>query len=208
MATLRRVTTTITGPTVNGGGVQTFHFSNTPGTAAQLCAAVDAFWRYNAVVFYTGTTFSISSEVEHFDDATGILNGVSTGTATTVPGAGTPEALSPATQGLIRWRTGIISDGREIRGRTFLPAMVAAGNDDGKPIAATLSVFNTMANGLITDANSELAIWRRPRKARPQIGSPGDPWYLPAQSARAGSSAAVTSGAAWTQWAVLRSRRD
>jgi len=208
VATLRRVTTIITGPTVNGGGIQTFNFELGVGTPAQLCAAVNAFWGYNAAAFYTGTAFAVQSEVEHFNDANGQLVAVSTGTASTVNGTGAAEALSPATQGLIRWRTGVVEDGREIRGRTFLPAMVAANNDDGHVVAGILTVFNTMANNLIIDANSSLVVWRRPRPARPQVGSPGDPWYLPAQSQRDGSSAVVTTGTGWNQWAVLRSRRD
>ena len=208
MATIRRVTTVITGTYVNGGGVTTHHFDESTGTAAQLCAAVNSFWNYNASVFVTGTLFTVLSEVEELNDANGQLTGVSAGTLYNVPGTAVSEPLSPATQGLIRWRTGVVSDGREIRGRTFLPAMCAADNDDGKPIAAALTVFQSMANALIGDANSTFVIWRRPRKARPQIGSPGDPWYLPAQAQRDGTSATVDNGGPWTQWAVLRSRRD
>jgi hypothetical protein len=208
VTTIRRVTTLIAGPTVNGGGVQTFYFANAVGTAAQLTAAVQSFWNYNPAIFYTGTTFAVQSEVESLNDANGQLTGVATGTAATVTGSGAAEALSPATQGLVRWRTGVVEDGREIRGRTFMPAMVAAQNDDGHPIAGCISAMTTAAGLLISDANSELIVWRRPRLARPQVGSPGDRYYLPAQSARDGSSATVTSGTGWDKWAVLRSRRD
>jgi hypothetical protein len=208
MALIKRVTTTISGTYVNGGGLQTFHFAGGTGTAAQLCAAVGDFWNYNASVFVTGTSFVVEPEVLHIDDASGDLLAVTAGSTTTITGSAVSEPLSPATQGLIRWRTGVVEDSREIRGRTFLPAMCAADNDDGKPIAAALTVFNTMASNLIANANSELVIWRRPRKARPQVGSPGDPWFLPAQSQRDGSSATVTSSSAWTKWSVLRSRRD
>lgn len=208
MTDLYRVTTTITGTYVSGGGVTSHYFDTSTGTAAQCCAAVNGLWNYNAAIFASGTIFSIAADVDVIDDATGDLLSVGLGTSYSVTGTGTGEVSSPATQGLIRWRTGTVSDGREIRGRTFLPAVPVSQNDDGAPIAGYKSAVNTAAGLLISDANSAFAIWRRPRKARPQVGSPGDPWYLPAQSARDGDSAVVTSGTVWDKWAVMRSRRD
>jgi hypothetical protein len=207
MTLLYRVTTLITGTYVQGGGIQQFHFRS-GGTAAQKCAAVAAFWNYNPTIFATGTTFAVQQEIEVLEDTTGVIDTVVTGAASTIVGTGGTAALSPATQGLIRWRTGVYEDGKELRGRTFLPGMVEAGNDLGVPNSGTLSAIATMASGLVSEANTELAIWRRPRVARPQVGSPGDRWYLRAQSARPGSSAVVASSSAWDKWATLRSRRD
>lgn len=208
MTDLYRVTTTISGTYVSGGGVTAHYFDASVGTAVQACAAVHSFWNYNSTIFASGTLFSIGSDVDVIDDATGDLLSVGLGTSSTVTGGGTGEISSPATQGLVRWRTGTVSDGREIRGRTFLPAVPVSQNDDGAPITGYKSAVNTMASGLIGDASTAFVIWRRPRKARPQVGSPGDPWYLPAQSARDGDSATVASGSVWDKWAVMRSRRD
>jgi len=206
--TLSRVTTLISGTYVVGGGSTTHHFLQSAGTPAQMCAAVNSFWNYNSGVFHTSTSFQVQSDVVEFDDATGDIEAVVAGSTHTIAGGASGEALSPATQGLIRWRTGLYSDGREIRGRTFLPALTVASVDDGVVAATTLTVFNTMASNLVADSNTALAVWRRPRPSRPQVGQPGDRWYLPAQSAREGSSALVSSSSAWSKFATLRSRRD
>lgn len=191
-----------------GGGTVATHFIAGSTTGAQATSAVFNFWNYNPAIFASGTVFSVSAEVEQFEDTTGALTGVLTGTASSVTASGTGEICSPATQGLIRWRTGVIEDGREIRGRTFLPAVPVSQVDDGHPATGYSSAATTMAQLLQADSSTVLAIWRRPRKARPQVGQPGDPWYLPSQSARAGSSAAVATYACWDKFAVLRGRRD
>lgn len=208
MTDLLRVTTLLSGGWVAGGGVVTHHFIAGSTTGAQATSAVFNFWNYNPGIFVSGTKFSVQAEVEQIDDATGDLLGVLSGTASSVTASGAGEGGPPATQGLIRWRTGVVEDSREIRGRTFLPAVPVSQIDDGRPIAGYISAATTMAGLLVSDASTTLAVWRRPRPFRPQVGVKGDRWYLPQQLERAGSSAAVVTYSLWDSFAVLRSRRD
>jgi hypothetical protein len=208
MPTMYRVTTIMGGPYVQGGGIQQFYFDLAGGTAAQACTAAKTFWSAFAASVGSATTFATNAAVEVIQDTDGAIVGVSTTTAGTTTGTGGTEVLPMATQGLVQWRTGVYSDGREIRGRTNIPAMLEAGSSAGVPTSATQTAIAAAGAALIADANSSLVVYRRPRLARPQVGNPGDPWYLPAQTARDGEFAAVSTATASTKWAILRGRRD
>ena len=208
MPTMYRVTTIIGGPYVQGGGIQQFYFDLAGGTHVQAQTAVKTFWAAFAASVGSGTTFATNAAVEVILDTDGSIQGVSTGTAGTTTGTGGTEVLPMATQGLCQWRTGVFSGGREIRGRTNIPAMLESGSSAGVPTSATQTAIATAGAALIADANSTLVVYRRERPARPQVGNPGDPWYLPAQTHRDGEFAAAATCTASTKWAVLRGRRD
>lgn len=208
MATLIRVTTIFGGPYVSGGGIQQFYFLDSGGTTAAACAAVKAFWANFVPYLGSGTTVNTVGQVELIQDTDGELVGTAGVTAATVTGSGGTEVLPMASQGLIQWRTGVFSDGREIRGRTFLPAMVETSNTGGVPSGTFAGIAPTYSAALISDSASVLAIWRRPRLERAALGIPGQPGYRPAHSARDGESAPVSSSALSAKWAQLRSRRD
>ena len=208
MVDMYRVTTLFTGPQIVGGGIQQFYLDTAGGSASQAAAAVKTFWSAHTGFLQTGNVIDVQAGVELVDDTDGRVTGIVSTTGQTSSTTGGSEALSPATQGLIQWRTGVFTDGREIRGRTFLPAMMESLNTTGAPAASLVTAVNTAAAALIADASSTLVVWQRPRKARPQVGMPGDPWFLKQQSQRVGSHANVSTGTMWAQWAVLRSRRD
>jgi hypothetical protein len=86
--------------------------------------------------------------------------------------------------------------------------MIVANATGGVPTAGLKTVFTTASGNLIADPNSLLLVWSRPRKARPQVGVPGDPWYLPAQTQRDGSAHQVLSALQASKFGVLRGRRD
>jgi hypothetical protein len=203
-----RVTTLFSGTYVAGGGIQQFHFIEGGGTALQALAAAKAFWAACSGFLVAGTIGITQGTVETVDELTGQVTAVTAGTNGTTSFTGGSEAMAPQVQGLVQWRSGIFADGREIRGRTFLPAMMESLNTLGAPAESLVTAVGVAAAALIADANSGLCVWRRPRVERPQVGVPGDRWYLPAQSARVGTHAVVSSGAMWSKWATLRSRRD
>lgn len=203
-----RVTVQFSGTGVAGGGVSQWYYDLAGGTAAQAVTTTRNFW--SALLAYMGSGLNITtlSDVEQVDpkDAQIIVTVPGSGGTSVASGAG--DTCPMATQGLVQWRTGAYSDGREIRGRTFLPSPLETHNTAGVPASAYTTAVNTAAAAVIADTNSTFVIWRRPRKARPQVGNPGDPWYLPAQAARDGEWAPATLGNTWSKWATLRSRRD
>lgn len=180
-----RITTLFSGPLVTGGGIQQFYFDQGGGTAAQAHAAVRTFWTSIALGSHTSLTITVTPEVELVDNATGQVEGIETAETYTTTGQTAGDPLPLASQGLLRWRTGVYNAGREIRGRTFLPGQVEAASTGGVPSSTTLTSWTNAGLALMNNASSELVVW-----------------------SRKGQFATVTSASAWSQWATLRSRRD
>lgn len=181
-----RVRTQITGG-LGGPYLSTMYFSVIGGlTAANANAAVGAFWGTMKAVMSTSMTATTEGEVAELDVATGQVTGALPVTSIANTGTASGDTLPPAVQGLIRWRTGTFFNGREVRGRTFIPGPGEALNTNGVPTSVWLSAANTAAANLIADPNSDFQIYTRKNH----------------------NSEAVITGAGWTQWAVLRSRRD
>lgn len=166
----------------------TLHFSGTTqGDIATPRAAVVAFFQALDNHWGNSTNWSLDPEVEFVDPVTGNITG--TGTAVTATGAGSLSALylPPATQALIKWRTGIYRNGREIQGKTFVPGMVTAdATGAGTPSATLLADYNTAAAALAATTPQTLVVW----------------------SKRNGEAQNVQSGVMLGKYAVLRSRRD
>jgi len=203
-----RVTTIIGGPYVQGGGIQQFLFDLAGGSAAQACTAVKTFWSAFASSVGSGTTFATNAAVEQVDAVDGRIILVTNTTAGTTTGTGGTEVLPMSSQGLLQLRSGVYDDRREIRGRVNIPAMLEAGNSAGQPTSATQTAIASAGAALIADANSVLVVWRRPRLARLELGSPGQPGYRAPLAAREGTFAPAVTATAATKWATLRSRRD
>lgn len=166
--------------------LSTLYFADDGGQTAQNAAnAAQAFWQALSGRIMSSSTWSIDTAVDTMTTA-GVVTGTTavTGTLTGV-GSATGHSLPPATQGLIRWRTGSFTGGREIRGRTFIPTP-SENDSDFNPTSGYISTLNTAAAALIADANSQLVVWS---KTNTLIAN-------------------ATVGQAWTSWAVLRSRRD
>jgi hypothetical protein len=130
--------------------------------------------------------WTTQADVDEIESTTGALAGVETTVPVTGTGSSVGDALPAASQALVRWRTGQITAGRELRGRTFIPALVEASNDNGQLLAASRTMINTAAAALIADVNSGLVIYSRTHNA----------FHI------------VQTGTAWTDFAVMRSRRD
>lgn len=181
-----RITTLLTGAPVTGGGIQQFYFLDGDGTGPAAHAAAASFWGDMGAAMSSGVTMTVLPEIEIVDSATGNITGLETTDQVTLTGSAGGDVLPNATQGLIRWRTGSFVNGREVRGRTFLPGMLEANNTAGKPASGTVSVLTTAAQDLVGDPNSTLVIYSRTNHA----------------------SRVVTGASMWSEWAQLRSRRD
>lgn len=166
--------------------VSTAAFDESVGTAQQAVTAVGAFWNAVDSLMEASVTWSTNADVETVTASTGQVTAVTATTPVTGNGTAATTGLPVATQGLVRWRTGVYVGGREIRGRWFIPGLSTAQNNDGAPTAAAVLTINNAASALIADPDTRLMIWSR----------------------KNGQQISVTSGTAWTQFAVLRSRRD
>lgn len=205
---MQRVTTTIAGNTVVGGGVNEMYFSS--AGAALPADAIDCvhdFYDALKAIMHSSTVFTISGIVEEVDEITGDVTGVTSQTGSSVTGTSGTDPASGQLQGLIQWRTGGYHDGREVRGRTFLPGMLSGRSAAGVPDATALTAM-TAAAAAVTGHTATHVIWRRPRLHRDQLGVPGQPGYRAELAARDGLFEATITGTPWTKWAVLRSRRD
>ena len=187
-----RIDSVWSGPQIVGGGITQLFFGD-GSTSAQDCAdAVDDFWVAVQNRIKNPNAVAIQPTAFLIDESDGSITGATViSPASARVGSDSGDAMSPATQGLVRWTTGSIVHGRFLRGHIFLPALTENSNDpDGTPTATFLTQVNAAAAALIADAGSELVVWHRP------IAGSG------------GQFVAVTSSNTADKWAVLRSRRD
>ena len=170
----------------------THNFSDTADqtNANEVNAAVGVFWSAVDLLISNVVTWTTEAAVENIDVTTGQIQGLFPVTPATGTGASSTEALPQSSQGLIRWRTGQYGNGREARGRTFIPGLTESTNNAGLLLASSITVFDAAATAFVADANSVLAVYQRPR---PGVN---------------GALFDVTGGTTWSKFAVLRSRRD
>jgi len=191
MAELYRVRVGWTG----GSGtpwLSTHYFLESAGTAQQAATAVGVFWGAVDALINSGHDWATEPDVSTIESTTGALTGVVQTTSQTGTGGSAVERLPQATQGLLQLRTGAVIGDRELRGRIFIPGLTQDSNDAGDVIAATITAVNAAAVTLMTSANADLHIWKRPSSSG---GSDG-------------SNAQVVGASMWTKFAVMRSRRD
>lgn len=181
-----RVTTEFSGPMVNGGGVSQMYFSEDGGSAANALAAVNTFWTSARDAVHVSTTIRTSGEIEVVNLAGEITGTIAAGDSVSRLGTDDSDPLPPQTQALVRWRTGIFTSGREIRGRTFIPSGGEAFSVAGVPGGGRLTTLATAAGSLVSDTNSGLVVFSRTHAAQ----------------------AIVSSAQVAPKFAVLRSRRD
>jgi len=185
MASLYRVRTAITGGP-GGAELSTMFFDASTGTAQNAADAVRAFWNDCKNFILPAYTFAVESAVYTIDSTTGLAT-AATGTSTaSVTGADASDALPPATQGLVRWGTGVFVSGRELKGKTFIPGASEAYNTTGSPTAAYLTGINTAATNLSSAGPITFGVYSRAHHTFHE----------------------ATSGSTWTKWAILRSRRS
>jgi hypothetical protein len=183
---------TIFSYTTGAPWVCTLNFADTANQtqANNVNTAVGAFWGAVDTHINSGVTWTTDAAVQDINVLTGQIQGLFPVTPVTGTGAVATEILPVVNQGLVSWRTGQFGNGRESRGRTFIPGLTEAAATLGVVTAAVKTNTDTAAAALIADANSLLAIYQRPK--------PGV----------SGALFDVNAGTMWTKFAVLRSRRD
>lgn len=167
------------------------YFDAAVGTPTQQIAAWHAFCTGGSGVtssgYPNGITFSTEAEVTTINPETGDPVDVVTGTPLTTLGTGNLEMLPTMTQGLVRWRSGVFLNGREVRGRTNIPGVTENLNTvQGQPVDTYIQALTDRATALRVNTAVAFVIYSKKNGQ----------WYT------------VTSGSGSPKWGVLRSRRD
>lgn len=180
---MKRTQTFLTG-TDGSPYVSTNYWGDTP-TVQQVIDATANLWNIYDSYMVDNCFWSVDPVVVTVDPTTGEITESESGNGANGQGASAVEMLPPHTQILVRWRTGFYAGGREIRGRTFIPALADTVNLEGNVSTTTATALTTALNTWILTAPNPL-IWSRVT----------------------GQTAAVINASIWTEFAVLRSRRD
>lgn len=180
-----RVRTTFSGVT-GSPWLSTMFFDEAGGSAANAVTAVGAFWGAVDNLIDSSVSWTTLADVESVDATSGHVTAVTATTPQFGAGGGGTSGIPIVAQGLVRWRTGVYLNGREVRGRTFIPGLGTPSNSDGTLTPGSATTIGTASAALIADIASILVVWSRAN--------------LQAKT--------VTASSVWTQFAVLRSRRD
>jgi hypothetical protein len=199
VAVILRTSALVTGSGLPAGGLTQLYWA--PGSVGGSTAdATDCLARFRALWVSIGTRLSSSisfvfdTTVLAIEATTGVLQGTfEAAPALTVTGGSGSEPLPRQTQGLIRFGTATVLNGRRVRGRLFVPGVQEGDNDgSGQPLAALVTAL-TVAGGSILSpgaTSSEACIWHRP------VNGSG------------GASPDINSASGSPNWAVLKSRRS
>jgi hypothetical protein len=182
-----RIETTFTGLT-GAPYYNRLHFLDSGGPdetfAVAAQNAVYTFWQATAEVLSNNLTVQVQPEIVSLVENSGQPEAVYIQQRSPVQGTNTEEELPFTSQLLVQFRTGVYVEGRERRGRMYLPGLTELDNENGRPTGAIQSGIANDATAL-AEHNPPLCV------------------YTPAKGA------AVVSGVSvWNQWAILRSRRD
>jgi hypothetical protein len=183
-----RTTATITGYQGAPYWNQLHFGGDTAGEAVAAADAAESLWQQLANFLATPGSVLVSSDVEQIDPATGQIVNVFPASTAAINFVAAGDILPYSTQGLIRLRTGDFVNGRELRGRIFIPGWVETASTAGNPTAPAVGAMNAAAASLLSAG----------------AGAGGLGVYSPTHRVFSLVSVAQT----WTQWAVLRSRRD
>lgn len=153
--------------------------------------AVEDFWNGFGGSLDNSVTVLVEGDVAVVDDFTGNLLSVSSATPRVPVFSATGAPLPRSQQALCRWATQTYIGGRRLRGRTFVPGVMTANMTEGRPDPSVVAAYGVVGQALVTDSATQLVVWHRPD-----------------DSGSNGSSHLVTDASFWSEYAVLRSRRD
>jgi len=183
-----------------GPGVSTFHCA--VDTNPDL-TNLRAFWAALTGRLMAGITIQIPNSGDTILSTTGELVGnwsaAGPVAAVTTSGALLAEAAAGAQ---VVWTTNDVSDGRSVKGRTFLvPGNCSDFGADGQLSVAQQTVLATAAQSVV-GATPPFVIWHRPKKGPKPAGGG------PAPILRNGSYSIITGKVVPRKGVVLTSRRD
>lgn len=147
----------------SGDWLSLFHIDRLLGGGAQDSVdTVRDFWASLSTWLNQSVTAHVLGSVEIVDPITGQPTGIDSVLQRDVAFTNPADALPWQTQGLIYWNTGTWIGGRQVRGRTFIPANVENLNDtNGQPTSALLNQLNTSAQLISNSSTSVPGVYSR-----------------------------------------------
>lgn len=200
---ITKIDVTVSGFT-GGPAMNVWYFMNAsfaPMSDAEINGAladVRTFYAGIAANYTSTTSIQVVSPCAIIDEDSGDLLGMGgTSTPAVVPGTTGAGFGPPQVAILARLNTGVVVDGRILKGRVYLGPFQTAVTAGSAPGAPTVAGIQTPLTTLIGTPGGtyNVAVWHRPRPA-----STAHP--LP----RAGTAVPVVSGTVGTSWATQRRR--
>lgn len=168
MADLARLRIDLSGSAVVGQSVMTFYSS---AVGASLPA--DALTMLNSLKanFPPSLTFTVPGGGDLISENTGALTGSWTaGGGGTVTGTGV-GGFAIGVGARVKWSTAGITNGRRVRGSTFLvPLMGGSFDSSGRMQPATVTSLDTPVQAFLTAQAGNLQVWSRPAPGRAGLG--------------------------------------
>jgi hypothetical protein len=160
MADMKRIRCTWQGGGVIGPSVSTFYFDDAhTGFQADLIT----FWDSVKTRLPSIVSVTVQGSGDVIESSTGALTGIwSEGSDTNVPGTGTAQCPQ-GVGGRIVWSTLGTTNGRRVRGTTFMIPLDASMYDTLGTLSASRSDFVSAGNALLAASTNQLLIWTRPR---------------------------------------------
>lgn len=160
--------------------------------------AVRAFWDSAKAYLPDNVTLTVSPVVDIYQETDAVLTASVIAPTPPLSVAGTSAGVFSMAAGIkMNLNTGIIRNGRRVRGSMFLvPAAITAYNNDGAVTAGTRTALNTSGATLVSSLSAsglELSVW-----SRPVVGV----------NARPGALSLVSLVETNEKSAILRGRRD
>lgn len=167
-------------------GYSIWHFTGSDDqTGADDAAAAAAVWLAAVDNFLSvAQGFQVDPEVLVVNPATGQTTGSFGVSSSPGTGADSNNPLPNAAMGLVRWRTGVYNDGRELRGRTFIPGITENSCDANGNLSDTARSAIAAASNDLNDTTDFCV-------------------YSPTHHMQA----TPTNISVWQEFAYLRSRR-
>lgn len=174
---------------VNGRVTRTVLYFPASNSVPGIRVAIGDFCEDMEGALTTVTSWRVATQGRAVRDTDGGLVGVwSDGTQITGTGSSTAQPVADATQGLIRFSTGVVVGRRYLQGRAFIPGIGSDQVIGGNLTAGAITALGGAA-GRLRNPGVGQVIWHRP------------------QGGAGGAAHAVTASAAWSELAVLRRRR-
>lgn len=169
-------------------------------TAQTAANAMRKFWDDIKSILPDELKLTVSPIVDIYDDASGELIDSETSPTTPAVVTGTASGGYAGGAGLkVNWNTGIIRNGRRVRGSTYIvPAAAICFSTTGTVVPGTATLVNTAASTLLAALDLgvvDMVVWSRPLIVGGTV-------------TRTGAVSLVASGSCSSKSAILRGRRD
>lgn len=176
--------------TITGGGKRSVLYFDEATAVSDQRSEIHNWLTDLAGGLHTSTAWNVATSGRELDTATGTLTGIWSET-TARNGAGslaTGQPVPDAAQILIQWTTGVVVNGRVIRGRTYIPGTSTANVANGNLAESVRASYATDSNTFV-GATPSFVIWHRPR------------------SGAGGVAVVVDAADCWREFGVQRNRR-